>query len=165
MVDIFLLLQIVGAGDDLQGMKRGILEYVDLVVVNKADGELKQKAELEATNLKKALHLFPQKHSGWSTEVKTCSSIEKRGIASIWHTIQAHQEQLKSSGQFELQRQLQTKAWFVDLQNNSLIDFLQNLPTVQALLTKTKVELSGVNPNPIGLLREMKTALKELFPR
>lgn len=165
MVDVFLLLQIVGAGDDLQGMKRGILECVDLVVVNKADGELRQKAELEAANLKKALHLFPQKHAGWSTEVKTCSSIEKRGIASIWHTIQAHQKHLKSSDQFELQRRLQTEAWFADLQNKSLFDFLQTLPSVQALLTKTKAELSGANPNPISLLREMKTALKELFLR
>ena len=165
MVDVFLLLQIVGAGDDLQGMKRGILECVDLLVINKADGELKQKAQLEAANLKKALHLFPQKHSGWSRQVKTCSSIEKKGITDIWNAIEEHQQYLKSSGKFEVQRKQQTDAWFVDLQNNCLFDFIHTQPSVQALLIKTRAEISSTNSNPLGLVREMKIALKELFFR
>ena len=163
MVDVFLLLQIVGAGDDLQGMKRGVLEWIDLLVINKADGEREQKAAIEASNLKKALHLFPQKHLGWSTKVFTCSSIEKKGISTIWNSILAHQEQLKTSQQFELQRQHQIRTWFADLQRNILTEFVLLQPGVKELITKTKVQMASENVNLFVLLREMKVELKELF--
>ncbi len=164
MVDVFLLLQIVGAGDDLQGMKRGILEWVDLVIINKADGKQEKKAALEASNLKKVLHLFPQKHLGWSTKVYTCSSTEKKGISTIWNSIQAYLEQLKTSQQFELQRQHQTQTWFANLQRNMLIDFALLQPGVKELMAKNNIQMTSEDTNLFALLREMKMALNALFP-
>jgi len=163
MVDVFLLLHIVGAGDDLQGMKRGILECADLVVINKADEGQEQKAALEASNLKKALHLFPQKHLGWSTKVFTCSSIEKRGISAIWNSIQAHQEQLKSTQQFDLQRKHQTQAWFADLQRRSIVDFVLLQPEIQELINRAKAQMESEEISFISLLRNTRIALSELF--
>ena len=91
MVDVSLLLQIVGAGDDIQAMKRGVLEWADMVIFNKADQGKEIQAKLEADNMSKALALFPTKHTGWSIPVLTCSALEKTGIESIWETIISHQ--------------------------------------------------------------------------
>jgi LAO/AO transport system kinase len=107
MVDFFLLLMISGAGDELQGIKRGIMEMADLIAINKADGNNKQMAERAAVEYQNALHLFPPAPSGWITRVMTCSAIENTGIDEIWKSISEYVEQTKKSGYFEERRKQQ----------------------------------------------------------
>ncbi len=87
MVDFFLLLKISGAGDELQGIKRGIMEMADAIVINKADGDNIRKANLAKTEFNRALHLFPAKKSGWIPTTSTCSAITHEGIPEVWKTI------------------------------------------------------------------------------
>jgi LAO/AO transport system kinase len=87
MVDFFLLLNISGAGDELQGIKRGIMEMADAIVINKADGDNIKKANLAKAEFNRALHLFPAKKSGWTPTTTTCSSITHEGIPGVWETI------------------------------------------------------------------------------
>jgi len=88
MVDFFLLLMLAGAGDELQGIKRGIMEMADVIVINKSDGNNVQKANIAKTEYQNALHLYPLPESGWSPVVSTCSAHEKTGIKDVWHIVE-----------------------------------------------------------------------------
>ncbi len=101
MVDFFLLLKISGAGDELQGIKRGIMEMADAIVINKADGDNIKKANLAKTEFNRALHLFPAKKSGWTPTASTCSAITNDGIDAVWETILQFLELTKSNGYFD----------------------------------------------------------------
>ena len=92
MVDFFLLLKISGAGDELQGIKRGIMEMADAIVINKADGDNIKKAHLAKLEFNRALHLFPTKKSGWTPTTSTCSSITHDRIPEVWETIEKYLE-------------------------------------------------------------------------
>ena len=101
MVDFFLLIQLAGTGDELQGIKRGIMEMADGIAINKSDGTNIEKSKLARQQYKNALHLFPMPESGWNPEVITCSAIEKNGIADVWQMILNYIEFVKKSGFFE----------------------------------------------------------------
>jgi LAO/AO transport system kinase len=107
MVDFFLLIMLAGAGDELQGIKRGILEMADLVAINKADGNNRLAAEQTAAEFRNALHLFPKSPSGWIPKVMTCSAREKSGIEEIWQVISDYVSNTRASGYFEERRKLQ----------------------------------------------------------
>ncbi|HWS01663.1 MAG TPA: methylmalonyl Co-A mutase-associated GTPase MeaB, partial [Prolixibacteraceae bacterium] len=104
MVDFFLLLQIAGAGDELQGIKRGIMEMADAIVINKADGDNINRAKTAATLYRNALHLFPPTTSGWIPQVKICSSIRKTGIEEIALCLEEYFELVKENRYFEERR-------------------------------------------------------------
>lgn len=112
MVDFFLLLLIGGAGDELQGIKKGIMEMADGVVINKADGENKKRAAQAQADFQHALHLFPITESGWTPKVSVASSIEKEGINEVWEMIEAFRNFTIANGYFERQRAHQKKEWF-----------------------------------------------------
>ena len=114
MTDFFLLLMLAGAGDELQGIKRGIMEMADLVAINKADGNNVEKAKLARIQYKNALHLFPAKESGWEPKVLTCSAWERSGIAEIWETITGFRKQTEQNGYFQLNRNAQAKYWMYE---------------------------------------------------
>jgi LAO/AO transport system kinase len=114
MVDFFLLLMLAGAGDELQGIKRGIMEMADALVINKADGDNIQKAGLAAREYSNALHLFPPAPSGWTPRVLTASSTERKGITEIWTMIREYTEMAGASGYFEQRRREQALQAFVD---------------------------------------------------
>lgn len=101
MVDFFLLLMLAGAGDELQGIKRGIMEMADAIAINKADGNNTLMAERAAVEFSNALHYFPASRSGWNPRVQTCSAIENRGIDEIWETIMEFEKMTRASGYFE----------------------------------------------------------------
>jgi len=101
MVDFFLLLQLPGAGDELQGIKRGIMEMADAIFVNKAEGENLNKAKIAAAEIKNAIHLMPAHPSGWIVEVGLCSALSGSGISEIWKTIEQYTDQTKKSGYFK----------------------------------------------------------------
>ncbi len=114
MVDFFLLIMLAGAGDELQGIKRGIMEMADGIVINKADGNNIQKARRAQAEFSNALHLFPPSLSGWTPLVKTCSSINNTGIWEIWEMITAYREFVSGSGFLASRRKEQSRYWMYE---------------------------------------------------
>lgn len=146
MVDIFLLLSLAGAGDELQGIKRGIIEMADLIVFNKCDGANLQKVNLSKTELENALHYFPTKKTVQHTQVLTCSALEKTGIDTVWNTIQQFIKTTKENAYFDQNRQAQLEVWFEEnlhqqlstlfLDNNS---FKESFMHYQNLIRQHKI--------------------------
>ena len=134
MTDFFLLLMIAGAGDELQGIKRGIMEMTDLVAINKADGQNVEKAQLAQIQYKNALHLFPEKESGWEPRVLTCSALSKTGIAEVWQTVTDHHALIKSNGFFEQNRNMQSRYWMFETINEQLRQGFYNNPALKHAL-------------------------------
>lgn len=127
MVDFFLLLQIAGAGDELQGIKRGIMEMADTIVINKADGDNILRAKTAATLYRNALHLFPPTLSGWIPQVKTCSSLRKTGMDEIAQCLDDYFELVKGNNYFRERRSSQSRFWMVETIDAQLKnDFYKN---------------------------------------
>ena len=122
MVDFFLLIKIAGAGDELQGIKRGIMEMADAISINKADGNNIHKAQLARVQFENALHLFPKSPSGWNPKVLTCSAMEKTGIDTIWDTIMDYCSHTQQNGYFDQRRSEQAKYWMYETINEQLKD-------------------------------------------
>jgi LAO/AO transport system kinase len=120
MVDFFLLIQIAGAGDELQGIKRGIMEMADAIVINKADGDNIQKADLAAAQFRSALHLFPPSQSGWSPCVMTCSAKQGSGISEVWAAVTEYIEFTRNNQFFGSRRRDQAKFWMYETINDNL---------------------------------------------
>ncbi len=120
MVDFFLLLMLAGAGDELQGIKRGIMEMADAIFINKADGDNLKNATRAQSEYKNALHLFPPTESGWVSTVGTCSARSKIGIDNIWETIRAYEDFTKGNGFFGRKRQLQRELIMFETINETL---------------------------------------------
>lgn len=112
MVDFFLLLMLAGAGDELQGIKKGIMEMADAVAITKADGHNVKHATQARAEYQQALHLLPSKNSGWSPPVLTCSATGNTGIEEIWKMIRSYKDKTTGSGYFEHNRQHQNTVWF-----------------------------------------------------
>jgi len=122
MVDFFLLLMLAGAGDELQGIKRGIMEMADLIAITKADGLNKQTAENARIAFQNALHLFPKKSSGWIPRVHTCSALTDTGIKEIWNIITEYTAFTKESGYFESFRKEQE----IVRMHHTILEYLNN---------------------------------------
>lgn len=148
MVDFFLLLKLANAGDELQGIKRGIIEMADLIVINKADGDYKKQAELAKTEFKSALHLFPAKESGWTPEVTTSSALNNTGIENIYQILNTYLKLTKKNGYFYQQRNLQNKQWFYEAINNNLKNQFYKDEKVIESISKylNKIEKGEINP-------------------
>jgi len=131
MVDFFLLLMIAGAGDELQGIKRGIMEIADLVVVNKADGDNIPRAKAARQDYARALHMFQAKKSGWTPFALICSSIENSGIDAIWESIENFEKQVKANGSFLENRKQQDLQWFIELFDQILKEIIFEIPAIQ----------------------------------
>ena len=113
MVDFFLLLKLAGAGDELQGIKRGIMEMADAIVINKADGNNIERANLAKVEFTKALHLFPAKENGWTPKILSCSAIQKTGISEIWEVIKAYTDDKPGLEGIIAKRRTQNKFWLL----------------------------------------------------
>ena len=113
MVDFFLLLKLAGAGDELQGIKRGIIEMADAIVINKADGDNIKRAKLAKIEFTRALHLYPLKESSWTPKVSLCSAIDNKGIDEVWKMIAAYIALSEENGFFTKKRQDQNKYWLL----------------------------------------------------
>lgn len=120
MVDMFMLLQISGAGDELQGIKRGIMEMADMMVITKADGENIHKAGLAKVQFQNALQLFPTPESDWRAKVYTCSSTAGTGLEEIWKGVEDYLEHIQRNGYFESHRNQQNKYWMYESINEAL---------------------------------------------
>jgi len=122
MVDFFLLLMIAGAGDELQGIKRGIIEMADAIVINKADGTNMEKAVRAQTEYTNALHLFPPAPSGWIPRVLTCSSIDRTGIEEVWKLIWNYHERFMDNGMLLKMRAEQRRYWLYETIREGIFD-------------------------------------------
>lgn len=146
MVDFFLLLLLAGAGDELQGMKRGIMELADALIITKADGPNRALAEQARLEYQNALHLFPPTETGWFPPVLTCSALiqangplaqtEPFGIVDIWQTIEAHQQLTTRNGHLERHRQKQQLNWFQSLLRQRLEREFYDQPGVRDQLAQ-----------------------------
>ncbi|OKY88713.1 MAG: ATPase/protein kinase [Bacteroidales bacterium 55_9] len=138
MVDMFMLLQISGAGDELQGIKRGIMEMADMMVITKADGENRQKAELARAQFQSALHLFPMPESGWRPKVYTCSAVAETGLEEVWKGVEEFIDHIESNGYFQSNRNRQNKYWMYESINDALKDSFYRDPAVAAHLAEVE---------------------------
>ena len=160
MVDFFLLLKISGAGDELQGIKRGIMEMADAIVINKADGDNINKAKLAKTEFNRALHMFPAKNSGWNPIVSTCSSYTKVGIKEVWETISNYLELTKGNNYFDEKRQDQNQYWMMETINEQLKNNFYNHPEISILLEANKKAVQNSELSPFAAAMNL---LKKYF--
>ncbi|MFI3306656.1 MAG: methylmalonyl Co-A mutase-associated GTPase MeaB [Rikenellaceae bacterium] len=135
MVDIFMMLQISGAGDDLQGIKRGIMEMSDMMVITKADGENKLRADMARTQYAGALRLFPMPDSGVRPEVYTCSSVDGTGLEEVWKGVEDYIEFVKRNGHFMGRRQGQLRYWMRETIHARLLSDFYNDTRVSTVLS------------------------------
>lgn len=131
MVDFFLLIMLAGAGDELQGIKRGIMEIADALVINKADGNNIQKARRAQAEYANALHLFPPAPSGWTVQVKTCSSLYNTGIDEIWQMAMDYRKHVTENGALESKRKEQSRFWMHETLREGIYNHVFNDPRMQ----------------------------------
>jgi LAO/AO transport system kinase len=155
MVDFFLLLKISGAGDELQGIKRGIMEMADAIVINKADGDNIKRAHLAKLEFNRALHLFPAKKSGWTPTTAACSAITHEGIPDVWETIQKFLELTKGNNYFFEKRKEQNQYWMLETINEQLKTNFYSNPEIQKSLDSTKKAVQNDEISPFAAAQKL----------
>ena len=138
MVDFFLLIQVAGTGDELQGIKRGIMEIADGIVINKCDGDNVDRCQMAASNFRNALHFFPMPDSGWSPKVLCYSGFYGTGVKEIWDMIYQYIDFVKHNGYFDYRRNEQSKYWMYESINEHLRNSFYHNHIIEQLLPKTE---------------------------
>ncbi len=148
MVDFFLVLMIAGAGDELQGIKKGVLEVADAIVINKADGDNLLRAEIARKDYQTALNMLMRHSPNWSPPVLTCSAVEGKGIDAIWKTILDHREKLTTSGEMAEKRKAQALDWMAFLLDEGLRQWFYASPHIREALPtiRKNVEEQKISP-------------------
>lgn len=144
MTDFFLLLKLAGAGDELQGIKRGIMEMADCIVINKADGENKKAAQLAKNEFSRALRLFPHKENGWTPKVLKASALRNEGIEEIWELISEYVDLVQSNHFFQHKRQEQNKYWLKQTIDEHLKRMFYDNPKIKA---EMEIQLHKIEKN------------------
>jgi len=160
MVDFFMLLMMPGSGDDLQGIKRGIMELADLIVITKADGDLRDLAKKAQADFAFALKLFPPSSLGWVPKAMAVSALKNEGISMVWEQVLAFQNKMRESGNWDTSRQEQLVHWLHDaLEERLKSDFYRD-PTVsqtyKRLLEKVKTRSISVHQAVGELMKHYK---------
>lgn len=160
MVDFFLLLKLAGAGDELQGIKRGIIEMADAILINKADGENLKLAKLAKNEFTRALHMYPPKANGWTPQVLMVSSTKKIGIEDVWNLIDKFFNHSRSTGFFQTNRIEQNKAWFIQSVESELKhQFLKNQNS-KNLLNETLIKIEN---NQVSIFHTAKNLVEKFL--
>ncbi|MCK8490713.1 methylmalonyl Co-A mutase-associated GTPase MeaB [Spirosoma sp. RP8] len=155
MVDFFLLLMLAGAGDELQGMKRGIMELADMLAITKADGVNTAAAQRAQVDYQNALHLFPPTGTGWFPPVLTCSALTGTGIDDLWRAILDHQRLTTASGHHKQRRQEQQLAWFRALLQQTLDHRFYAQSGIRERLTTIEAQVRAGTLLPGSAVREL----------
>ncbi len=142
LADFFLLIMIAGAGDELQGIKRGIMEMADAIVINKADGNNIQKARRAQAEFSNALHLFPPSPSGWTPRVKTCSSLYGTGVDEIWQMVGEYRHHVSANDYLNTRRLGQSKYWMYETIREGIYNQVFNDPEMQKELEKLETAIT-----------------------
>ena len=155
MVDFFLVILLPAGGDELQGIKRGVMELADAVVVNKADGEMRAVAERTRQDYQNALGLLRSTSEGWRPEALSVSALEGTGIPQIWETIQAHRQALEASGEWGKRRRGQARDWMWSLIEEGLRRALETDPEVADQATRLEQAVEAREKSPSAAAREL----------
>jgi LAO/AO transport system kinase len=161
MVDFFLVLMIAGAGDELQGIKKGILEVADAIVINKADGDNVPRAEMARKQYEMALHLLIPSSLTWMPPVLTCSALALTGIDRIWEMILDHREKMTATGELEIKRKEQAQEWVRFLIREGLETWFYGNPEVKDLLPRLRAEVETGSRSPTAAAGELLTLLEK----
>jgi LAO/AO transport system kinase len=157
MVDMFVVLLLPAGGDDLQGIKRGVIELADLIVVNKADGELKASARRAAADYQNALRMLRSPTAGWTPEVATCSALTGEGVAEVWLTVERFLEAVGEPG-VARRRSEQARAWMWNEVGETLLAELRKNPEVKRLVGGLEREVEAGRSTPAAAARRMLEA-------
>lgn len=162
MVDFFLLLMLAGAGDELQGIKRGIMEMADAIIINKAEGDNISKSKIAAQEYKNALHLFPANPSGWIPKVQLCSALQNSGISEIWETINSYINHTKISGYFEQKRKEQAQYWFEESLRAGFLSLISSNEQLKQLMEKASQEVAAGSSSPFVAANRILESFRNL---
>ncbi len=155
MADFFLLLKLSGAGDELQGIKRGIMEMADAIAINKADGDNLEKAKLAEVEFSRALHLYPPKANGWTPKVLRCSASEQTGILEIWHLIEEYVTLNKKNGHFEQNRKNQNKNWFLQTVDEQIKQYFHQKKSFEKVQNDMLVAVENNRVSPFYAAKKL----------
>lgn len=155
MVDFFMALMLPGAGDELQGIKKGILELADLIAVNKADGDNRQRAELARREYAAALRYLTPIEAFWSPPVRTCSGLTGDGLEQLWSDIVEHREKSKLHRRFDERRREQRVAWFRQMLDAEVLDRFFDAPGRREKVAKAESSVASMERTPIQAIREV----------
>ena len=158
MVDFFLVLMLPGAGDELQGIKKGILELADMIAVNKADGANANAAEAAAREYEIALHLTAPASPLWSPPVLTCAGLTGAGVNELWEKVEEHRSILSEAGELEGRREQQNVRWMWSMLDDRLNDGLRSHPSVRTLLPKLEAQVRAGTTTPVSAVDQLLEA-------
>lgn len=162
MVDFFLVLMIAGAGDELQGIKKGVLEVADAIVINKADGDNVLRAEMARNEFQAALHMLMPGSPNWTPPVLTCSAVERTGIDKIWETILEHRRKMTACGEMSTKRKTQALDWMAFLLDEGLRQWFYTNPLVREALPTLRAEVEKKITSPSAAADTLLTFLHDL---
>lgn len=160
MVDFFMLLQLPNAGDELQGIKKGVMEIADAILINKSEGDNRPKAELARQQYQNALHLIKPKSSHWQVPALLCSALHKQGISEAWQTVLAFAAAMQQSGEFAGKRRLQANDWMWTLVMDELKDLFIRDKNVAGLLEQIQLGVLQGSTTPGAAARRLIEAFK-----
>ena len=155
MTDMFLLMLLPGGGDELQGIKRGIVELADMVIVNKADGDTKAPAQRTAADYRNALHLLHPRSANWQVPVESYSAIEGNRTPEIWNIICRFRDTMAESGELSAQRAAQARAWMWSEVTDTLVDMLKHDKTVKQQLKKLEKAVTAGETSPVAAAQKL----------
>jgi LAO/AO transport system kinase len=163
MVDIFLLLQLPGAGDELQGIKRGVMEIADMIIINKAEGDNRPRAELARKQYENALHMMAPKSINWQVPVQLCSALQREGVDAVWEKVEEYRSAMRASGEFDEKRRLQSSDWMWTLLQEDLKQLFLTNRSVSALLPQVQEAVAGGVTTPGAAVRRLLEAFKRHY--
>jgi len=155
MVDFFLVLMLAGAGDELQGIKKGILELADMIAVNKADGDNAQRAAAAAREYQIALHLTAPASPHWTPPVLTCAGLTGEGVETLWSQVEQHRRLLSESGDLERRREEQRVRWMWSMLDDRLLEALRTHPAVGKLLPELESQVRSDRTTPVSAVNTL----------
>jgi LAO/AO transport system kinase len=162
-VDFFLLLMLSGAGDELQGIKRGIMELADLLVVTKSDGDNIKPAKRAAAEYKNAMHLFPANENQWIPQTATCSALDNSGLDEVWKQIESFVNLTKINGWFDKNRMEQQKFWLETLVQEEIRSRFQQIPEFNELLEKAENQIQNQDANAFAMAQQIVNQIFEKY--
>ncbi len=161
MTDFFLLLMLAGAGDELQGIKKGIMEMADMVVINKADGDNIRMSEMARLQYQNALHIFPESESSWSPVVTTASAIKNIGISNVWDEVLKFKKLVDENGYFLKNRNHQQIKWMYNNISEELKQLFYGSTSIKSQLSKLEKDIVAVKISPVKAAQKIIEAFKK----
>jgi LAO/AO transport system kinase len=163
LVDFFCLVQITGAGDELQGIKKGVMELVDAILINKDDGENRNMVQIAKRNYQNALHIMKPKYPDWQAQVLTCSALNHSGMAEIWSVIEQFYATLIPLGTIDRLRQKQYVSWMQQQIEENLVALLERIPALKANYTRIKQQVTQMSLSPRKAVEIINQQVLELI--